>query len=60
MTEIVNLKRARKAKARTEAEAQAAANRVVHGRTKAEKRMSKAETEAAKHRLDAHKRETDD
>ncbi|MBR0671065.1 DUF4169 family protein [Neoroseomonas soli] len=37
MAEIVNLNRARKALARKEAEAQAAANRAKHGRTKAGK-----------------------
>ena len=37
MGEVVNLNRLRKAKARAEAEATAAANRVKHGRTAAEK-----------------------
>ena len=37
MAEIVNLNKARKARAKQEAEAQAAANRVKHGRNKAEK-----------------------
>jgi Domain of unknown function (DUF4169) len=37
MAEIVNLNRARKAKAREAAHAEAAANRVKHGRTAAEK-----------------------
>ena len=37
MGEIVNLNKARKAQARQGAEAKAAANRVKHGRTKAEK-----------------------
>jgi hypothetical protein len=37
MAEIVNLNRARKARARAEQAAQAAANRVKHGRSRAEK-----------------------
>lgn len=37
MAEIVNLNKARKVRAKQEAEAQAAANRVKHGRNKAEK-----------------------
>ena len=37
MGEIVNLNRARKARARTEAAATAAANRAKHGRTAAER-----------------------
>ena len=37
MGEIVNLNRARKARARTEAAATAAANRAKHGRTTAER-----------------------
>ena len=37
MGEIVNLNRARKARARTEAAASAAANRAKHGRTAAER-----------------------
>ncbi len=42
MTEIVNLNRARKAKARAERQEQAAANRVKHGRTGAEKANDRA------------------
>jgi hypothetical protein len=37
MAEIVNLNKARKAKAKTESESRAAANRAKYGRTKAEK-----------------------
>lgn len=54
---VVNLKRVRKAKARAEAEASAEANRVAHGRTKAEKKLTKAEKEAAARKLDGHKRD---
>ena len=57
MNEIINLKRARKAKARSEAEAGAAANRIAHGRTKSEKQQTKAEADAVSRHLDAHKRD---
>ncbi|WP_426956576.1 DUF4169 family protein [Muricoccus radiodurans] len=43
MAEIVNLRRARREKARREAEAQASANRAAHGRTRAEKIRDAAE-----------------
>jgi hypothetical protein len=48
MAEIINLRMARKAKARTEAEKQADENRVKFGRTKAEKRLRKAEEARAR------------
>jgi Domain of unknown function (DUF4169) len=48
MSEIVNLRAARKAKARSDEKRQAAANRTAFGRTKAEK----AAEAAAKARLD--------
>jgi hypothetical protein len=56
MADVVNLRRARKAKARAEAGAQAAANRVTHGRSKAEKKLAQAEKETAERKLDGHKR----
>lgn len=59
MTEITNLRRVRKQKARTEAEAQAAAKRAAHGRPKAEKRAAKALQDLAARRLDQHKRMPD-
>ncbi len=54
MGEIVNLKRLRKIKARTQASAEAAVNRAAHGRTKAEKKLTKAEQAAAARKLDGH------
>lgn len=57
MNDVVNLKSARKAKARAEAEATAQANRVAYGRTKAEKKSTKAEREAADRKLDGHRRD---
>lgn len=59
MNEIINLKRVRKAKARAASEAEAAANRAAHGRTKAERTLTKAEREANARKLDGHKRDDD-
>ncbi len=56
MGEIVNLKRARKQKVRAVAETEAAANRLTHGRTKADRKLVKAEQEAADRKHDGHKR----
>lgn len=50
MAEIVNLNRARKAKARTEAAAEAVANRAKHGRTRTEKAQD-AQAEADRNAL---------
>ena len=55
--EVINLRRARKAKARTEAATTATANRAAHGRTKAEKIAAKADAERAAKALDGAKRE---
>lgn len=57
MAEIVNLRRARKDKARTEKDAVAAANRAKFGATKAERDRRAAEAELESKRLDGLKRE---
>ncbi len=57
MAEPINLNKARKAKQRADKETVAAANRVKHGRTKAEKLADKAETERAARKLDQSRRE---
>jgi uncharacterized protein DUF4169 len=57
MAEIINLRQARKQKARAEKEARADENRVAFGRTKAEKSLTQAEQDLAKSRLDQHKRD---
>jgi hypothetical protein len=57
MGEIVNLNRARKTREATERKAAAAANRVVHGRSKAELQIDKAGRARDAARLDGHKRE---
>jgi hypothetical protein len=58
MPEILNLNRARKAKARVEAKLQAAQNRTAFGRTKGEKAASRAEKTKSEASLDGHKRES--
>jgi hypothetical protein len=60
MAEIINLRQARKQKARAEKEARANENRTAFGRTKAEKNLSQAEQDLAKSRLDSHKRDYDE
>ena len=55
MAEIVNLRMARKQKARADREKIAAENRAVHGRSKAERLAGKAEQERAAARLDGHR-----
>ena len=59
MAEVVNLNRARKDKAKADKDAKAAQNRVVFGRTKAEKQKAAAEKRIADKIVDAHKREPD-
>ncbi len=58
MAEVLNLNRARKAKARAEKDAAAAENRVKFGRTKAEKAKAAAEKSITEKIIDAHKRDT--
>jgi hypothetical protein len=60
MAAIVNLNRARKARAKTEAETQAAANRAKHGRTKAEKANDRAAEARRETLLDGAKRQQDE
>ncbi|MBN8994540.1 MAG: DUF4169 family protein [Rhizobiales bacterium] len=55
--EIVNLRRARKAKTRAEKEREAEANRIAFGRTKAERKATAAERERAGRAIDSHRRE---
>ncbi len=55
MAEIVNLRRARKGKARAEKDARAADSRVRFGRTKAEKREATAERARVEQKLDGKK-----
>ena len=57
MGDIVNLRQARKAKSRAKAAGEAAVNRAAFGRSKAEKKLTKAQEEAAGRKLDGHKRD---
>ncbi|GLQ57790.1 DUF4169 family protein [Devosia nitrariae] len=57
MADIVNLRRARKQKARSEKEVTAAENRVRFGRTKAEREREEAQKTLANKRIEAHKRD---
>lgn len=58
--EIINLRRARKQKARAEREQEAAENRRRFGQTKGEKETEAATREQAARLLEAHRRETPD
>ena len=60
MNQVVNLRRARKLKKREAAEADAAANRSLHGQTKAQKQLKQAERKATDKKLDGHKRTPND
>ncbi|WP_460448792.1 DUF4169 family protein [Alsobacter sp. SYSU BS001988] len=53
--DIVNLRRARKAKARTQADAAAAENRAKFGRPKAERDLRAAEDQLAARRHEGHR-----
>jgi hypothetical protein len=55
MAEIVNLRRARKAKARSEKDKTAQANRVAHGTPKVLRKLSEAQKDKAEQRLSGHK-----
>lgn len=55
MSNILSLSKARKAKARADKEKTAEQNRVLFGRTKAEKQQARAEKELADRRIAAHR-----
>jgi hypothetical protein len=55
MSEIVNLKRVRKAKARRAKEIVTEANRAEHGVSKSAHKLAKAKAEIEAHDVDAHK-----
>ena len=56
--DLINLRQARKAKARNAKEQQAQENRVLHGRTKAERAAQGKMSDKATSHLDGHKRDT--
>ena len=59
MGDILSLSKARKARVRAEARLDAAANRIRHGRTKAERAAAEAVAEQGARTLDGHKIEPD-
>ena len=57
MAEIVNLRLARKARQREEAQVQAAQNRAKFGQTRAERTKAHSEADRAHKAIEAHRRE---
>jgi hypothetical protein len=60
MGDIVNLRRARKAAERQAAERNAAAKRLLHGRSKAERKLESSRDAKARRDLDRHRIERGD
>jgi hypothetical protein len=56
--DILNLRRARKAKARSEKERQAEENRVRHGQSKSTRQLRQGREEIESRRLEGHRRES--
>ena len=54
MAAIINLRAARKARARAEKEETAQANRVLHGTPKAARKLEQARADKTKNRLEGH------
>ena len=59
MAEIVNLNRARKAKARADKDKVADANRIAHGTPKALRKLGEAKKDKAEQRLSGHRLENE-
>ncbi len=57
MAELINLNKARKAKARKAGKSQAAENRVKFGQTKGQKQVAQLDAERARRELEGKKRE---
>jgi Domain of unknown function (DUF4169) len=60
MGDVVNLRRARRKLERQEAERKAAANRLLHGRSKAKRTLDAERNAKARRDLDRHRIETGD
>lgn len=60
MAEIINLRQARKRRARADAQATAAANRLKHGRSLAEREVDDADAQRRDRALDGARLEPDD
>jgi Domain of unknown function (DUF4169) len=58
MGDVVNLRAARKRAKRLEAEQKAAANRLAHGQTKADRTATRSRNDKAQRSLDLHRVET--
>jgi hypothetical protein len=58
MGEVVNLRRFRKRAAKQREDERAAANRILHGRTRAQRLLETSRDEKACRDFDAHKMET--
>jgi hypothetical protein len=58
MTQVINLRQARKDKTRRHSRARADVNAAKHGRSKAEKLRDATEAAKAQAHLDGHKRDT--
>ena len=60
MGDIINFRKARKQAKRAHTEQQAAANRLLYGRSKAERKLGTARDAKARRDLDQHRVETGD
>jgi hypothetical protein len=60
MGDVINLRRFRKRDAKRRDDEQAAANRIVHGRTKAQRVLEASRADKDRRDFDAHKTETGD
>jgi Domain of unknown function (DUF4169) len=60
MGDLINLRRARKQATRRQAEQKAASNRLVHGRSKAERSVERSQREKAHGNLEQHRIEIGD
>ena len=60
MSNVINLNKVRKARAKKKHEAKAEQNRILFGRTKAQKARDEAEAREAKLRMDLLKLDTDE
>jgi len=58
MAELINLNKARKAKAKAAGKAKASENRIRHGQAKGQKAVAKLDAERARRELEGKKRET--
>jgi len=58
MGDLVNLRTARKRAKRRQAEQEAASNRLVHGRSKAERALEQSRRDQARSNFDKHQIET--